>query len=144
MSDDLYQQAIIDLAKRSRGQPRLDDPDRTATVDNPLCGDRITLDLALDGETVTGVGHKTRGCLLCEASACLIVEHAPGETIDTLAAQGTLLIQSFVDQEQDLATLWPGLDTLAPARRYRSRLDCVTLPFQALKKALEAKEDRED
>ena len=137
MSDDLYQQAIIDLAKRSRGQPRLDQADRTATVDNPLCGDRITLDLALDGETVTSVGHKTRGCLLCEASACLIVEHAPGETIDRLQAKGTRLIQSFVDREQELAELWPGLDTLAPARRYKSRLECVTLPFQALSKALE-------
>ena len=136
MSDDLYQKAIIELAKRSRGQPRLEQPDRTATVDNPLCGDRITLDLALDGETVSNVGHKTRGCLLCEASACLIVEHAPGETIDMLEAKSTSLIESFVDREQELAELWPGLDILAPARQYKSRLDCVTLPFQALKKAL--------
>lgn len=138
MSDDLYQKAIIELAKRSRGQPRLEQPDRTATVDNPLCGDRITLDLALDGETVSNVGHKTRGCLLCEASACLIVEHAPGQTIDMLEAKGTSLIESFVDREQELAELWPGLDILAPARQYKSRLDCVTLPFQALKKALKA------
>jgi nitrogen fixation NifU-like protein len=136
MSDDLYQQAIIDLAKRARTQPRLDAPDLTATVDNPLCGDRITLDLALDGETIAQVGHKTRGCLLCEASACLIVDHAPGETLDGLDARAGALVDRFKEADQALAELWPGLDTLAPARRYKSRLDCVTLPFQALKKAL--------
>ncbi len=136
MSDDLYQQAIIALAKRSRAQRRLETPDLTATVDNPLCGDRITLDLTLDGETVAEVGHKTRGCLLCEASACLIVEHAPGEVLDALEAKAGALVSSFKDVDQDLAKLWPELETLAPARHYKSRLECVTLPFQALRKAL--------
>jgi len=136
MSDDLYQQAIIDLAKRSREQARLEQPDRSATVDNPLCGDRITLDLALDGETVERVGHKTRGCLLCEAAAGLIVEHAPGQTLDALQSRAELLIQSFRDEDQTLTELWPSLDILAPARSYKSRIECVTLPFSALSKAL--------
>lgn len=136
MSDDLYQQAIIDLAKRSREQGRLEQPDRSAMVDNPLCGDRITLDLTLDGERIDKVGHKTRGCLLCEASACLIAEHAPGQTVVALEEQAQKLTTSFADEDQDLDELWPGLETLAPARRYKSRLDCVTLPFTALAKAL--------
>lgn len=136
MSDDLYQQTIIALAKRAREQPRLEAPDLTATVDNPLCGDRITLDITLEGERIDKVGHKTRGCLLCEASACLIVDHASGTGIGDLEEKARALVQGFRDQDQALADLWPELDTLAPARRYKSRLDCVTLPFQALAKAL--------
>ena len=136
MSDDLYQKAIIELAKRARDVVRLDEPDLTATVDNPLCGDRVTLDLALDGETVRAVGHKTRGCLLCEASAGLIAEHAPGEDLSGLQGKASALIDHFGDEATDLAELWPELETLAPARRYRSRLDCVTLPFQALIRAI--------
>ena len=136
MSDDLYQKAIIDLAKRSREQGRLDQPDLSATVDNPLCGDRITLDLALDGETVREVGHKTRGCLLCEASASLIMDHAPGQTLDALEEKAEALIRSFKDNDQALDELWPNLETLAPARRFKSRLECVTLPFSALLKVL--------
>jgi nitrogen fixation NifU-like protein len=136
MSVDLYQQAIITLAKRAREQSRLADADHTATVDNPLCGDRITLDLITDGDIIEKVGHKTRGCLLCEASACLIADHAPGETIDDLKTKAEMLISSFSDENQALTDLWPGLDTLAPARSYKSRHDCVTLPFQALSKAL--------
>ena len=138
MSDDLYQKAIIDLAKRSREQGRLEEPDRSATVDNPLCGDRITLDLTLDGETVERVGHKTRGCLLCEASAGLIADHAPGQTLDALEEKAETLIRSFRDEDQALDELWPSLETLAPARRYNSRLECVTLPFSALSKALKS------
>lgn len=138
MNDDLYQQAIIDLAKSSRTQSRLEQPDRTATVDNPLCGDRITLDLALAGETVERVGHKTRGCLLCEASVYLIATHAPGETTAVLLAKAETLLRSFTDAEQGLADLWPGLETLQPVRRYKSRLDCVKLPFQALAAAIKS------
>ncbi len=136
MSDDLYQQAIIALAKRARQQPRLDAPDRTVTVDNPLCGDRITLDLVVDDDTVDKIGHKTRGCLLCEASACLITDHVSGEEIATLQAKAQELIAAFSDESQPLSDLWPGLATLAPARSYKSRHECVTLPFQALAKVL--------
>ncbi len=136
MSDDLYQKAIIELAKRAREMPRLDRPDRSVTIDNPLCGDRVTLDLAFDGESLREAGHRTRGCLLCEASAGLIVEHAPGLATGELDDRAKTLIACFADEGRPLADLWPGLDLLAPARHYKSRHDCVTLPFQALSKAL--------
>ena len=136
MSDDLYQQAIIALAKRAREQPRLEDADHTATVDNPLCGDRITIDLKTHEERIEKVGHKTRGCLLCEASACLIVDHAPGETIESLIGKAEILIPGFPDEDRSLADLWPGFDTLAPTRRFKSRHECVILPFKALLSAL--------
>ncbi len=134
MSDDLYQQAIIALAKRSRERSRLDRYDYTVTIDNPLCGDRITIDLVVNNGAIDQIGHKTRGCLLCEASACLILDFAPGEKIEDLQAKAKALIGSFSDENQPLADLWPGLDILAPARSYKSRHECVTLPFQALTK----------
>ena len=132
MSDDLYQQAIIELAKRAREQPRLDAPDRTVTVDNPLCGDRVTIDLVVIEGTVDKIGHKTRGCLLCEASSCLITDHAPGRKCENLQVKAQALVTGFSDDNQMLSDLWPGLETLAPARNFKSRHDCVILPFQAL------------
>ena len=132
MSDDLYQKAIIDLAKRSRELGRLEQPDRSATVDNPLCGDRITLDLTLDGETVERVGHKTRGCLLCEASAGLNRGPRARSDAGRPGGEGRGVDPFVQDEDQALDELWPSLETLAPARRYKSRLECVTLPFSAL------------
>lgn len=137
MKEDLYQQAIVDLAKRSRQQPRLDRPDRTVTVDNPLCGDRITIDLVFDETSVVSVGHKTRGCLLCEAAAYLIAEEAPGQKAAALKTKADKITSQLGKTDGSWAALWPGLETLDPVHGYKSRHDCVTLPFQALAKALQ-------
>ncbi|MGI9493853.1 MAG: iron-sulfur cluster assembly scaffold protein, partial [Geminicoccaceae bacterium] len=135
----LYQEAIIALAKKARGLSRLETPDRTATIDNPLCGDRVTLDLGLDGQRVIDVGHRTRGCLLCEAASFLIADHVVGLDVETLAAKAPHVATGVGDDAIAMADLWPGLETLAPVRRFKSRHECVTLPFQALIKALENK-----
>lgn len=137
MSNDLYQEAIVALAKKARGLARLENPDRTATVDNPLCGDRVTLDLKLDGNLVTEIGHRTRGCLLCEASAFLIADHGIGQGLAALKARAPEVIRRVGDHDQALADLWPGLQTLEPVRAFKSRHDCVILPFKALMKLLE-------
>lgn len=137
MSNELYQEAIIALAKKARALSRLASPDRTATIDNPLCGDRVTLDLKLDGDLVAEIGHKTRGCLLCEASAFLIADHGVGHDMAALKARGQRVIAGVGDHGMKMADLWPELQTLEPVRGFKSRHDCVTLPFKALLKALE-------
>ncbi|MDA1310166.1 MAG: iron-sulfur cluster assembly scaffold protein, partial [Proteobacteria bacterium] len=58
MLDALYQQEIIELSRKSRARGRLDAPDASARVDNPLCGDRVTIDLALDKGRITAIGHR--------------------------------------------------------------------------------------
>jgi nitrogen fixation NifU-like protein len=80
MSEALYQAALVERAHAGRGRGRLSAPDRSVTLDNPLCGDRVTIDLTLNDGRVTTVGHQVRGCLLCEASAETIAQHAPGKT----------------------------------------------------------------
>ena len=102
MKDDLYQKAIVDLAKRARTMPRLENPDLSVTVDNPLCGDRVILDLTLKGDVIEAVGHKTRGCLLCEAVSGLIIDRAPGNTKDGLDEIAQAVVDGFSDQELSL------------------------------------------
>jgi len=137
MSIDLYQEAIVALAKKARELARLDTPDCTATIDNPLCGDRVTLDLKFDGNLVTEIGHKTRGCLLCEASVFLIADHGIGQELAALKARASEVVCGVGDRKQALADLWPGLQTLEPVRDFKSRYECVTLPFKGLIKLLE-------
>ena len=85
MSEALYQAALVERAHAGRGRGRLPAPDRSVTLDNPLCGDRVTIDLTLQDGRVATVGHQVRGCLLCEAAAETIAEHAPGKTAAELA-----------------------------------------------------------
>lgn len=136
MSDELYQAELVARAHAGRTRGRLARPDRSVTLDNPLCGDRVTLDLALDGERIASVGHQVRGCLLCEASAETIARQAPGKTrteiADATAAVAAILKKAAPAPAGD----WSSLAVFAPVHRVKSRQDCVLLPFEALAKAL--------
>lgn len=136
MADHLYQAAIVGLARAAHGKGRLDAPNGSATVDNPLCGDRITIEVRMDGERVTALAHQVRGCLLCEAAASAIGAHAVGATRGELAAASEAA--NAMLKSAAAAPPWPELEAFAPARAHRSRHSCVLLPFEALTKAMAA------
>ena len=140
MRDELYHQAIIELAKRAREARRLETPDASVTVDNPLCGDRVTLDLSLADGRVREVGHKVRGCLLCQAAAAAIGARAPGETPMALRAVARDLGEAIVRAPETAAGIWPELAAFAPVHAHKSRHECVLLPFEALMRALDQAE----
>lgn len=137
MSDALYQDRILDLAKQGRALPRIESPDATARVDNPICGDRVTLDFSLEDGRISAVGAKVQGCALCQAATALIAEHAIGLTgtdIDAVAEAVAAYLQGA-----DAELPWEALSTFAPVRPMKSRRECVTLPFKAASKALQSK-----
>lgn len=133
---ELYHRALIDLAKEAQRPARLDQPSLSLAIDNPLCGDRVTLDLALDAARITAVGHKVRGCLLCQAATALLARHAPGLTIAELRAAGDR-IAAFVKDGGSAPEGWDEMAHFAPVRTVKARHDCVLLPFRALRAAPE-------
>jgi nitrogen fixation NifU-like protein len=138
MKDDLYHQAILDLARRATGRGRLEAPRASATVDNPLCGDRVTLDLDLRDGRVSAIGHRVRGCLLCQAAASVIGARAPGLEPAALHEEAEHLRRLIVEGPgAAIDGLWPELAAFEPVHRHKSRHDCVLLPFDALTQALE-------
>ncbi len=136
MSEELYQAALVARAKQGRTRGRLAQPQNSITLDNPLCGDRVTLDVNLTDGRVSAVGHHVRGCLLCEASAELIAAHATGKTQGELA-DATSAVTAILREGKDApAGAWSELAIFAPVHKVKSRQDCVLLPFEALNKAL--------
>jgi nitrogen fixation NifU-like protein len=135
MSDELYHERLVARAKAGRAQGRLEQPDKTATLDNPLCGDRVTIDLKMAGGKVLAAGHRTRGCLLCEAASALIVAQAPGASTGELAGLPDRLRQ-FLQKDGPAPDGWAAIEEFAPVRKVKSRQDCVLLPFRALAQAL--------
>jgi NifU-like protein involved in Fe-S cluster formation len=136
--DELYQAALVARAKQGRARGRLPSPQRSVTLDNPLCGDRITLDVNLANGRVSAIGHQVRGCLLCEASAEIIAVQAPGKTSADLAEAGAALSAVLKNGSAAPAGEWSSLAVFAPVHRVKSRQECVLLPFEALHKALAA------
>ncbi len=136
MIDALYQQAIRDLARAADGAGRLAEPHASATVDNPVCGDRVTIDVRLQDGAVAALGHHVRGCLLCQATAAVLgrraVGEAPGRLQDVHAA-----FDRMIRDVGSAPDAWPELASFVPVRGAKSRHECVLLPFAALAEALE-------
>lgn len=131
MSDELYQEALLKLAREAPRKGRLEPNDASVRLDNPLCGDRVRIDLRLDGERIADVAHEVRGCVLCQAAAGVIGRRAVG-----LDRQGVAALSEQVDRV--LAGETPTvaeLEAFGPVARHKSRHDCVRLPFQALREA---------
>ena len=136
MSEALYHKALVDRARAGFGKGRLPDATSSATVDNPLCGDRVTLDLAVQDGRIAAIGHHVRGCLLCEAAAATIAEHGRGAdqaTLDAMSAAARALMA-----EGTLDPHWQCLEIFRPVHGAKSRRECVLLPFEALRRAMSA------
>lgn len=133
----LYDQAIKTVARRASGAGRLDNPDVEVTVDNPLCGDRVTIGAHLSGDEVHTLGHRVRGCLLCEAAASSLGSLMPGQDRAQLVEIHAQLEALLNGADIKFEPAWEELDMFAPVRDFKSRHRCVTLPFEALLSALD-------
>jgi nitrogen fixation protein NifU and related proteins len=142
MSDlrELYQEVILDHNKRPRNFGTLDHPSRTAKGHNPLCGDRLTLQMTLDGDRIAEVAFEGSGCAISKASASLMTEAIKGHTV----AEAEALFDRFhalVTSPPDAPASTEGLGKLAVfagVREYPARVKCASLAWHTMKNAVEA------
>ena len=134
MSDELYQEKIVALAKAKTGAGKLAAPTKTARRDNPLCGDRVIIDVTLDAAgKITEIAHQVRGCLLCQASASALSSLAVGKD-----ATGIAEIRHDAERaigREEGASHEP-FSAFAPVAAHKARQECVLLPLDALRDAL--------
>lgn len=141
MSDDLYHAAIMERARAAAGDHRLSDADATVTVDNPLCGDRLTLDVRMSGERIDAVGYRVRGCALCQASTSIAGEILPGATRRD-ADEAKAAVRVLLETGAEPPDRWSAFAIFRPVGAHRSRHGCVLLPMEALRRALSLKTRR--
>src|SRR5688572_4829471 len=84
LSDPLYRRELLRLAADATGAGHLASADASASVHNPACGDRVTVELALDEGRVAALAHVTHGCVLTQASAALLAGTARGRDAASL------------------------------------------------------------
>jgi nitrogen fixation protein NifU and related proteins len=123
--DDLYRDEILEHYRQPHNFGTLDDPDASYEGNNPLCGDRITLMLSLDGEgKVSDVAFSGRGCAISQASASLLTDEIRGRSVEEVGAM----------RNQDILDLL-GIE-ISPAR-----LKCALLSLDTLQHALQGRAD---
>ena len=131
--DQLYQAVIVEHDRAPRNLGPLPTATHRATVDNPLCGDVVTLHVELAGGAVCAVTFEGQGCALSRAAASILTTRLPGVSLaDALALAAAF--EAFVQSAPDAPTP-AGLGDLAAfsgVRRFRSRRACATLPLRAL------------
>lgn len=133
---DLYQEVILDHNRRPRNFHALAGASHTAEGFNPLCGDRLTLYLKLDGETIEDVSFVGSGCAISKASASMMTDALKGHTI----AEANTLFDRFhrmVTTPPDQAVEDMGkLSSLAGVREFPVRVKCASLAWHTLKAAM--------
>ena len=137
MTGALYNNAILRLAAAIPHHARLPVPDATVERRSPVCGSRVTVDIALDPSgRVVALGQDVRACALGQASAALMGAHAIGRTAEELAAARDAL-SAFLAGARDDSGEWPGLEIFAPARPHSARHASIRLAFEAAAEAAE-------
>lgn len=142
--EELYREVILDHYRNPRNRGHLDAPDATAEGVNPLCGDEITVELALQGDKVVAVAVEGQGCSISQASASMMTEAIKGKTkteIGDLTAQFRSMMSLDGDGGLELDPDRPGqvlgdLEALQGVRQYPVRIKCASLGWTVLADAL--------
>ena len=142
---DLYQQLIIDHNRSPRNRRRIEAPSGTAEGYNPLCGDRVTISLVLDGDVIRDVAFEGSGCAISTAAASLLTQSVKGKTTrEALALFGQFhaLVAGNGNRAGDVDEPPLGkLEAFAGVRQFPARIKCATLAWHTLKAALERRHD---
>lgn len=139
MSDlsELYQEVILDHNKRPRNFRTIESPSHHAEGYNPLCGDRLTLFLQVDGDRIADVSFQGSGCAISKASASLMTDELKGRTVAEareLFGRFHQVVTTPPDRPvEDLGKL----SVLAGVREFPVRVKCASLAWHTLKAALD-------
>jgi NifU-like protein involved in Fe-S cluster formation len=133
--DPLYRRELLRLAADATGSGHLPAPDATASVHNPACGDRVTVELALADGRIAALAHTTRACVLTQASAALLAADARGKDHAAMVALAGQ-VRGFLEGGEAPA----GYQVFDGVIGHAGRHVCVLLPLQAALRALESTE----
>ncbi len=132
---DLYRDVIVDHNRSPRNRGRLECATHHAEGDNPLCGDRLRLDLELAGDVIRDLRFEGSGCAISTASASLMGEAVKGRTRAEAAALFEDVHRMLTGDATDSARLGK-LASLAGVREFPARVKCASLPWHTLNAAL--------
>jgi nitrogen fixation NifU-like protein len=135
---DLYQEVVFDHNRNPRNFRVMEDANRKIEGFNPLCGDRITLYVKVNGGVIEDVSFQGSGCAISTASASLMTEIVKGRTEQEAEHLFELFHRITTGKNDNAVNLEEigKLAVLAGVRAYPARVKCATLAWHSLQAAL--------
>lgn len=134
--DDLYRRVIMDHYKTPRNKGELEEGSVTINLNNPTCGDRISLQLQLEGGIVRNVRFTGEGCSISMSSASMMTEAVMGkpaaEALDIADKFSAMMKGDTVDFGD-----YEDIEALSGVNKFPARIKCATLAWNALRKGVE-------
>lgn len=142
--EDLYREVVLDHYRNPRNRKPVDRVDRHAEGNNPLCGDKISIDLTIEDDTVVAVSVNGQGCSISQSSASMMSEAIVGRSraeIADLTHQFKAMMSIEQDEDIELDQSRPGsvlgdLEALQGVRKFPVRIKCADLGWTTLQEAL--------
>ena len=140
---DLYQEVILEHSKAPRNYRKPASANRHAEGYNPLCGDRCSVFLDVEGGAIKDIGFQGSGCAISRASASMMTQILKGKT----KAEAAKLFEEFhnlvtgdaeaMKNAQELGKL----AVFAGVSKFPARVKCATLAWHTLQSALEGHDE---
>jgi nitrogen fixation protein NifU and related proteins len=135
--NDLYQEVILDHNRRPRNYRRIQGATHHAEGHNPLCGDRLTLDVQIEGDRIADVAFEGSGCAISKASASLMTDAVKGQSVGEVREMFSRFHRMVTTPPDQPVENLGKLSVLAGVREFPVRVKCASLAWHTLKAALD-------
>lgn len=133
---DLYQEIIMDHNRNPRNHHDMLDATTKAKGYNPMCGDKLTVFVKLDDDTIDAISFVGCGCAISQASASLMTEALCGKSLKQ-AHELYSKMHSMLTKDEVESVGHAKLDVLSGVKAYPARVKCATLAWHTMEAALE-------
>tara|TARA_R110000868_G_scaffold10313_16_gene50697 strand:- start:15426 stop:15878 length:453 start_codon:yes stop_codon:yes gene_type:complete len=133
---DLYQEIILEHSRKPKNSGVLEEATGEAQGNNPLCGDRVTVYVKLEGDRIADARFEARGCAISVASASMMTEILKGMTVDEAIAAFDRFQTQLTSKEAPELAEDDELAALMGVREFPTRIKCATLPWHTFRAAL--------
>jgi NifU-like protein involved in Fe-S cluster formation len=137
MLSEVYNKRILELAGNIPRLGRLATPDASATAHSRLCGSTVTVDLRMDGDTITDFAHDVKACALGQASSSIMARHIIGAKAPELRKLRETVRQMLKENGSPPDGNWADIAVLEPVRDYKARHASTMLTFDAVVSAID-------
>jgi NifU-like protein involved in Fe-S cluster formation len=137
MLNEVYNKRILELAGNIPRLGRLPAPDASATAHSKLCGSTVTVDLQMEGDTVTEFRHEVKACALGQASSSIMARNVIGAKAPELRKLRDTVRKMLKENGSPPDGKWADIAVLEPVRDYKARHASTMLTFDAVVSAID-------